>query len=256
MRGLEPRICGHVLDHAVFYREYFERGRRAGIAGKGIEEGVVARGKLVAAVAVEIGRKQRSAIELPDIDRRPGRAVGTACDNAGIGAAMRAAGVERHHDLGPRIAWVELGDLHTDWRIGEAGAVSFKLRNHSAVGGDGDDRDARHVTFLALLLDIAQRRLHAALRDLLRGGFRIVGASAGLDLRGGVLRREVGDAQVFRVELLDCFGKARLRVGEVWRKQEACEEQKRRTQQALCGHAGAFLGSQSMLAREERACLV
>jgi hypothetical protein len=131
---------------------------------------------------------------------------------------MRAAGVERHNDLGTGIAWVELGDLHGDWRIGKAGAVSFKLRNHFTVGGDGDDRNARHVTFLALLLDIAQRCRDAALRDLLRGRFRIVGASAGLDLRGAVLRREVGNAQVFRVELLDCFGKARLSICDVRRK--------------------------------------
>ena len=96
------------------------------------------------------------------------------------------------------------------------------------------------------------------LARLVRKGYRVAICEQVEDPRKakGVVRREVGDAQVFRVELLDCLGKARLRVGEVWRKQEACEEQKRRTQQALCGHAGAFLGSQSMLAREERACLV
>jgi hypothetical protein len=42
-----------------------------------VEEGVIAGLEFVAAVAVEIGREQRSTIELADLHRGPARAVGT-----------------------------------------------------------------------------------------------------------------------------------------------------------------------------------
>ncbi len=65
---------------------------------------------------------------------------------------MRPSGVERDHDLRILIAGIDLGDLHADRRIGETGAFPFELRDLLAVGEDRDDRRARDLAVLALVL--------------------------------------------------------------------------------------------------------
>jgi hypothetical protein len=87
----------------------------------------------------------------------------------------------------------------------------------------------------------------------LRTWFRVLGASARLDLRRGVLGVEIGHIEIFRVERLDGLGEAFLGLCNACRKQEACEKQEcGRTQQMVCGHAGAF-SEVSDAARGERA---
>ena len=62
---------------------------------------------------------------------------------------MRAAGIERDHHFGLGIAGIDLGDLHADRRIAEAGASPFKLRDLLAVGEHSDN--GRWYRLLALL---------------------------------------------------------------------------------------------------------
>jgi hypothetical protein len=121
---------------------------------------------------------------------------------------MCASRIERHHDFGVGIAGIDLGDLHAHRRIGGPAAVPFELGDFLAAVEDGDYRRARDVGFRASIFDIAERRLHSSLRDLLSGRRCVLLPAAGLDLRRRVDGRDVGHGEIFGVDLVDSFGEA------------------------------------------------
>jgi hypothetical protein len=67
-----------------------------------------------------------------------------------------------------RIAGIEIGDLHAEWRIAEP-SIALELADLLAVEGDGDDRRAHGlVAILGLALGVGERRLERTFVDLLR----------------------------------------------------------------------------------------
>src|SRR3990172_8025621 len=108
---MEARVGRNVFHRTVLHGEHHQWRRRAGIATERVEEVVVAGLEFVHAVAVNICRGQRAAVELSEIDSLPARAILAAGDDLRIRAAMRAARVEGDDDFRMWIARVEIGDL-------------------------------------------------------------------------------------------------------------------------------------------------
>jgi len=119
------------------------------------------------------------------------------------------------------IAGIDLGDLHAHRRLAEPGALPFELRDLLAVGEDRDHRRVRDLTVLAPIVDMAERRLDRALRDLLRFGRGVLLAAARLDLRRVIFALDVRNLEIFGVSLLDGVGKAWGRTGGAWKEGEA-----------------------------------
>ena len=71
----EARVGAYGLHLAVLYGENLERGGRAGIAAKGIEEGIVPGLEDRVPVAGKVACEERSAIELTELDRLPARTI-------------------------------------------------------------------------------------------------------------------------------------------------------------------------------------
>ena len=215
MGRLETWVGGHGLDLAVLDGEDLERRLRAGIAAEGIEEGVIAGPELVAPVAVKIGCQ--AAVRHRTRRDRPSSssAILAGREYAGVGAAMRAAGIERHHDLRVAIAGIDLGDLHA---TGGMPKPVHRLRawRSACRRRTRPRRRAHDVAVLALLLDVAQRRLHRALRDLLRTGSPSSSSSSSPPpasiFGASSLPSDVGGLEIFRVGRFDGLGKARRRI--------------------------------------------